>query len=40
MLLFINQINTGDGLNPTFSDEIIQKFKDGSDPVRFQVWIG
>lgn len=32
---FYNQINTGDGLNPTFSDEIIQKFKDGSDPVRF-----
>ena len=31
---FYNQINTGDGLNPTFSDEIIQKFKDGSDPGR------
>lgn len=32
---FYNQVNRGDGANPTFSDEIIQKFKDHSDPIRF-----
>jgi TonB-linked SusC/RagA family outer membrane protein len=32
---FYNQVNAGDGVAPTFSDEVIQKFKDGSDPIRF-----
>jgi TonB-linked SusC/RagA family outer membrane protein len=32
---FYNQVNEGDGVAHTFSDEVIQKFKDGSDPIRF-----
>lgn len=32
---FYNMINDNDGVSHTFSDEIIQKFKDGSDPIRF-----
>ncbi|MDO4163232.1 MAG: TonB-dependent receptor [Bacteroides sp.] len=32
---FYNQINESDGQSQTFSDEIVAKFKDGSDPIRF-----
>ncbi len=32
---FYNMVNTLDGTSPVFADEIIQKFKDGSDPIRF-----
>lgn len=32
---FYNQINANDGQSLTFSDEIVQKFKDRSDPIRF-----
>lgn len=32
---FYNQMNKSDGNEPMFSDEIVQKFKDGSDPIRF-----
>jgi TonB-dependent SusC/RagA subfamily outer membrane receptor len=33
--LFYNQMRANDGLTPMFSDAVIQKFKDGSDPIRF-----
>lgn len=33
--LFYNQMRANDGGEPMFSDEVIQKFKDGSDPIRF-----
>ena len=32
---FYNQMRANDGLTPMFSDNVIQKFKDGSDPLRF-----
>ncbi len=32
---FYNQMRANDGNEPVFSDEIIQKFKDHSDPIRF-----
>jgi len=32
---FYNQMLANDGKNPLFSDAVIQKFKDGSDPIRF-----
>lgn len=32
---FYNQMLANDGKNPAFSDLVIQKFKDGSDPIRF-----
>ncbi len=32
---FYNMINDNDGVEHTFSDAVIQKFKDGSDPIRF-----
>lgn len=32
---FFNQMNRGDGSPEQFSPEIVQKFKDGSDPIRF-----
>lgn len=32
---FHNQMRRNDGSEPIFSDDIIQKFKDGSDPIRF-----
>ena len=33
--LFYNQMLANDGGNPMFSDKVIQKFRDGSDPIRF-----
>lgn len=33
--MFYNQMRANDGGEPMFSDEVIQKFKDGSDPIRF-----
>ena len=33
--LFYNQMSDNDGLEHPFSDAIIQKFRDGSDPIRF-----
>ena len=33
--LFYNQMSDNDGLAHPFSDAIIQKFRDGSDPIRF-----
>ena len=33
--LFYNQMRANDGLEATFSDAVLQKFKDGSDPIRF-----
>ncbi len=33
--LFYNQMSENDGLAHPFSDAIIQKFRDGSDPIRF-----
>lgn len=33
--LFHNQMNRNDGTTPVFSDAVIQKFRDGSDPIRF-----
>ena len=33
--VFYNQMRANDGLTATFSDAVIQKFKDGSDPIRF-----
>lgn len=32
---FYNAMNKNDGVQPVFSDGVIQKFKDGSDPIRF-----
>ena len=32
---YYNQMRANDGQDPVFSDEVIQKFKDGSDPIRF-----
>lgn len=32
---FYNQMRANDGLAPMFSEQVIQKFKDGSDPIRF-----
>ena len=32
---FYNMMNDNDGQTHMFSDEIVQKFKDGSDPIRF-----
>ena len=32
---FYNQMRAYDGETPVFSDAVIQKFKDGSDPIRF-----
>ena len=32
---FHNQMRRNDGKEPYFSDEILQKFQDGSDPIRF-----
>lgn len=32
---FYNKMLANDGQNPQFSDLVIQKFKDGSDPIRF-----
>lgn len=32
---FYNQMLANDGTAPKFSDEVIQKFKDHSDPIRF-----
>lgn len=32
---FYNQMNENDGVEKVFKDEVIQKFKDGSDPIRF-----
>lgn len=33
--LFYNQMRANDGASAVFSDEVIQKFRDGSDPIRF-----
>ncbi len=33
--LFYNKMLANDGGNPMFSDKVIQKFRDGSDPIRF-----
>ncbi len=33
--MFYNQMCSNDGRVPVFSDAVIQKFKDGSDPIRF-----
>lgn len=33
--LYYNQMDDNDGLAHMFSDDVIQKFKDGSDPIRF-----
>ena len=32
---FYNAMNRNDGANPSFSDAVVQKFLDGSDPIRF-----
>lgn len=32
---FYNQMRLNDGVSPVFSDDVIQKFKDHSDPIRF-----
>lgn len=32
---FYNMMNRNDGLEASFSDEVVQKFKDHSDPIRF-----
>ena len=32
---FHNQMMSGDGKSALFSDGVIQKFADGSDPIRF-----
>jgi len=33
--LFYNKMRANDGMTPMFSDAVIQKFRDGSDPIRF-----
>ena len=33
--LFYNQMRANDGANPVFSDAVIEKFRSGSDPIRF-----
>ncbi len=33
--LFYNQMRANDGAEPVFSEAVIQKFRDGSDPIRF-----
>lgn len=37
---YYNQMNANDGTEPLFSDGIVEKFRDGSDPIRFPstVW--
>ena len=32
---FYNAMNRNDGASPVFSDAVIQKFQDGTDPIRF-----
>lgn len=32
---FYNKMNISDGVDPVFDADIVQKFKDGSDPIRF-----
>lgn len=32
---FYNQLLVNDGNNPSFSDDVLRKFQDGSDPIRF-----
>lgn len=32
---FYNQMSANDGVDPVFSEQVIQKFKDGTDPIRF-----